>query len=303
VQVADSRRPLWLRKNKPITSDVLEQKRRIARSGLHTVCESARCPNLSECFATGNATFLILGELCTRDCGFCAVRHGAPSPPDPGEGERIAACMRDAGVRYAVITSVTRDDLEDGGAGHFAWVVREVKRGLPEAGLELLVPDFKGDCAAVDLLMELPIEVFGHNVETVGSLYSKVRRGAEFGRSLKVLRRAAEKPSRRVLVKSGVMVGLGETMEELRALFDELAGVGVDMLTIGQYLQPEKSRVPVSRYLRPEEFDALSDLARSRGILEVFSGPFVRSSYLAEISALRARGAERLKRGIPRKNV
>ncbi len=293
MQVADRRRPSWLRKNKPITPDVLEQKRRITRSGLHTVCESARCPNLSECFASGNATFLILGELCTRDCGFCAVRHGAPSPPDPQEGARIASCMREAGVRYAVITSVTRDDLPDGGAEHFARVVRDVKRELPEAGLELLVPDFMGDPAAVDLLMELPIEVFGHNVETVESLYSKVRRGAQYARSLEVLRRAAEKPPRRALVKSGVMVGLGETREELRSLFSDLVGVGVDMLTIGQYLQPEKERVPVSRYVQPEEFEELAELARSRGIPEVFSGPFVRSSYLAEFSARRARAAER----------
>ena len=301
MQVADRRRPLWLRKNKPITPDVLEQKRRIARSGLHTVCESARCPNLSECFSSGNATFLILGELCTRDCGFCAVRHGTPSPPDAEEGARIAECMRSAGVRYAVITSVTRDDLEDGGAGHFARVVRDVKRELPEAGLELLVPDFMGDHAAIDLLMGLPIEVFGHNVETVESLYSKVRRGAEYARSLTVLQRAAGNPHRQALVKSGVMVGLGETREALRSLFDDLAGVGVDMLTIGQYLQPEKQRVPVSRYLQPDEFDELAELARSRGIPEVFSGPFVRSSYLAEVSARRARAAERKNPEIPGK--
>lgn len=291
----ERRRPSWLRKGKPITADILELKRRISSSGLHTVCESARCPNLSECFAAGNATFLILGELCTRDCGFCAVLHGTPSPPDAEEGKRIAACMREAGVRYAVITSVTRDDLTDGGAGQFARVVGDVKRLLPDVGLELLVPDFLGDHAAVDLLMQLPIEVFGHNVETVESLYPTARRGAMYDRSLGVLARAAAARGGRTAVKSGVMVGLGEERKELDSLFQDLAVAGVRMLTIGQYLQPDRSRLPVRRWVPPEEFDDLAELARSKGIPEVLSGPFVRSSYHAEGTARRTR--------ISRKNV
>jgi lipoyl synthase len=289
-----SLRPAWLRKPKPLTTDVLRQKQRISRSGLHTVCESARCPNLSECFTAGNATFLILGDVCTRGCGFCAVGRGRPLPVDEGEGARIAECMREAGVRYAVITSVTRDDLEDGGAGHFAAVVREIKRVLPEAGLELLAPDFNGNCDAVDTLLGLTIEVLGHNIETVESMYAKARPGAAYRRSLALLRHAAERSAGRILVKSGVMVGLGERREELSGLFRDVAAAGVDILTIGQYLQPEKSRLPVSRYVEPREFEELAEEARALGIPTVVSGPFVRSSYLAEQAA---RGAGRGMRG------
>ncbi len=282
-----------------MTAEVLEQKRRITGSGLHTVCESAKCPNLSECFRSRNATFLILGETCTRNCAFCAVGHGKPSAPDAEEGERIARFIKETGVRYAVITSVTRDDLEDGGAGHFARVIRDVRKELPHVGLEVLVPDFNGDLSAVDLVMRLPIEVFGHNVETVERLYADVRRQAEYRRSLAVLRRAARAAGGRISVKSGIMVGLGETGEELASCIRDLADAGIRILTIGQYLQPDRSRLPVRRYLPPDELEELAEYARGQGIREVLAGPFVRSSYLAEKTALRALpdGEKRLTKG------
>ncbi len=283
VSGSDARRPEWLRKKNEADPGVVRRMAGIAHLGLSTVCQSARCPNLSECFSRGCATFLILGDRCTRACAFCAVGHGTPEPVDPGEGERIAHYMERAGVRYAVITSVTRDDLPDGGAGQFSTVVRAVKDALPSIGLELLVPDFGGSDAAVDEVAALPIEVSGHNMETVKSLYAAVRSQAGYARSLHVLSRAgAAAASRGVLIKSGVMVGLGESREELVQLFDDLAAAGVGILTIGQYLRPGRGNIPVSRYVPPEEFQRLADEARARGIRRVIAGPYVRSSYLAE---------------------
>jgi lipoyl synthase len=283
VQVGDQRaRPAWLRKEKPVTGAVLQNKTRIARLGLHTVCESARCPNLSECMASGNATFLILGDVCTRRCRFCSVRHGVPVEPDPAEGEGIARYIADAGLRYAVITSVTRDDLPDGGSGHFASVITEIRRHHPAVGLEVLTPDFMGRLDAVDRVVDLPLQVFGHNVETVRQLSGRIRCGADHSRSLCVLERAAARAGGRLIVKSGVMVGLGETREELGGLFRELAAAGVSALTMGQYLRPGRDSLPVARYIPPEEFQELAAAARSAGIASVLSGPYVRSSYLAE---------------------
>jgi lipoic acid synthetase len=289
------RRPEWLRKVNEIDAGVVRRMAGIAHLGLSTVCQSARCPNLSECFSRGSATFLILGRKCTRSCVFCAVEHGAPEPTDPEEGNHIAVYMGRVGVRYAVITSVTRDDLPDGGAGHFAAVAMAVKRALPSIGLELLVPDFLGDTDAVDTIMELPIEVFGHNMETVLSLYKSVRNGADYDRSLGVLARAASRGGGRISVKSGVMVGLGETVEELSTLFRDLADAGVRMLTIGQYLRPRRDNIAVARFLSPEEFDRLAESARSCGIANVVSGPYVRSSYLAETMS---RGVEHREKGL-----
>jgi len=276
------RRPPWLRKEQRLGPEVLQQRQRIAALGLHTVCQSARCPNLAECFAAGNATFLVLGERCTRDCAFCAVEHGIPGPPDPREGQRIAEHMRQAGVRYGVITSVTRDDLPDGGAAHFASVVTAVRAALPEVGLELLVPDFRGFTEAVDQTAGLPVQVWGHNLETVASLYAGARRGASYRRSLAVIARAAGHHRPGVRVKTGIMVGLGERREELDRLFADAAGAGVDILTIGQYLRPSQDRLPVARYLAPAEFGELAAAARGAGIAVVVAGPYVRSSYLAE---------------------
>jgi lipoic acid synthetase len=274
------RRPAWLRKQMPMTATVMERKALIAGSGLHTVCESARCPNLSECFRAGTATFLIMGNHCTRNCGFCAVDHGTPSALDAGEGVRIAEQVMSMSIRYAVITSVTRDDLPDGGAGHFARVVTDIRKALPQVGIELLVPDFQGDPAAVALVAALPIQVFGHNLETVSSLYPTVRQGASYERSLGVLR--AARAGCRGKIKSGIMVGLGETPAELAALFADLAAAGVSLLTIGQYLRPRWDNVPVQRYVPPEEFAELSLCAQREGIPVVEAGPYVRSSYHAE---------------------
>jgi lipoic acid synthetase len=274
------RRPAWLRKQMPMTATVMERKALIAGSGLHTVCESARCPNLSECFRAGTATFLIMGNHCTRNCGFCAVDHGSPSPLDAGEGARIAEQVTSMSIRYAVITSVTRDDLPDGGAGHFAQVVTDIRKALPVVGIELLVPDFQGHAAAVASVAALPIQVFGHNLETVASLYPSVRQGASYERSLAVLRAARASGAGRI--KSGIMVGLGETPQELARLFGDLAAAGVSILTIGQYLRPRWNNVPVQRYVPPEEFAVLAQSAQREGIPVVESGPYVRSSYHAE---------------------
>jgi len=278
----EPRRPEWLRKGKPINPAVIANKARIAHLGLHTVCESARCPNLSECYQSGNATFLILGEACTRNCGFCAVGHGTTAVPDPEEGVKIAEYMRGMEIRYAVITSVTRDDLPDGGAAHFECVVGDIRAVLPAVGLELLVPDFRGSREAVQRVARLPIQVFGHNLETVESLYGRVRAGADYHNSLEVLRIAASARVGGLRIKSGIMVGLGETDGQLEGLFSDAAEAGVEILTIGQYLRPSWSNVPVARYLEPEQFEELAGLARARGILTVQAGPYVRSSYLAE---------------------
>jgi lipoyl synthase len=282
-QAADLRRPDWLKKAKPINPAVLARRASIAHLGLHTVCESARCPNLSECFESGNATFLIMGDSCTRNCAFCAVGHGNAGDLDPREGERIADYMLGMGIRYAVLTSVTRDDLPDGGAGHFARVVQAIRARLPEVSLELLVPDFLGRPEAVELVARLPIEVFGHNLETVESMYPRARAAADYRRSLEVLRIAAAARAReRTRVKTGIMVGLGETDEELEGLFADAAAAGVDILTIGQYLRPSFENLPVARYCEPAHFEVLAARARARGIPVVQAGPYVRSSYLAE---------------------
>jgi lipoic acid synthetase len=273
-----------LRKQKRLTPQVMKTRRHIDELGLHTVCESARCPNLGECYACGNATFLILGEPCTRDCAFCAVEHGRPHPPDTQEGEKIAEYVRTNEIRYAVITSVTRDDLPDGGAGHFGRVVEDIKRLLPSLQIELLVPDFQGRRGSVESVASLPIQVFAHNIETVQEVYPRVRQGANYRRSLEVLKIAASLRNRQELprIKSGIMVGLGETEDQLKRLFEDLAVVAVEILTIGQYLQPSKFNAPVDRYYEPDEYELLRERAVACGIRHVVAGPYVRSSYLAE---------------------
>jgi lipoic acid synthetase len=283
-----SARPPWLRKQKRLTPEVLRTRRSIGGLGLHTVCESARCPNLGECYACGNATFLILGDQCTRGCAFCAIDHGHPRPPDQEEGKKIADYIRSNGIRYAVLTSVTRDDLSDGGASHFVRVVEDLKKLVPSLQIELLVPDFAGRRAMIEWVVGLPIEVFGHNVETVEEQYQRVRRGADYRRSLEVLNTAAQSrnsgsgQSASPRIKSGIMVGLGETEEQIQRLFSDLAAVSVEILTIGQYLQPSKFNAPVHRYYNPDEYELLREKAVACGIRHVVAGPYVRSSYLAE---------------------
>lgn len=248
---------------------------------LSTVCEEARCPNITECFTKPSATFLILGDTCTRSCRFCAVSKGTPSRPDPDEGLRVARAAVSLGLEHIVITSVSRDDLEDRGAGAFALVIREVRTSLPHASIEVLVPDFSGMHGLIEMVLEERPDVFNHNVETIGRLYRSIRPQAELDTSLKVLRTAREY-SEDLVVKSGFMVGLGETEDEILDLMLSLKQAGCDVVTIGQYLQPTLSQIPVEKFYDPEDFKRFSDLAKSIGIRYVISGSFVRSSYQAK---------------------
>jgi len=274
------RLPDWLRPAAPKARQLATLGRRLAASGVNTVCQSARCPNIGECFGSGNATFMILGSACTRDCRFCAVNHDRPQPLDPEEPQRVAAAARSLNLRYAVITSVTRDDLGDGGAAHFAATVRAVRELLPKAGVEVLVPDFRGDAEAVRVVTAAAPTVFGHNVETVPRLYPQVRPQADYARSLEVLRRARE-IAPETITKSGLMVGLGETEAEVTAVLRDLRDAGVSAVTIGQYLQPTREHLPVVDYVTPGTFERYQGEAREIGLRHVLSGPLVRSSYHA----------------------
>lgn len=260
-------------------------KRDLRGRNLHTVCESARCPNIHECFHRGAATFMILGNLCTRGCTFCSVPKADPKktdmPIDPREPAQVAAMAASMGLRYVVITSVNRDDLWDGGSTHFAETVSQVRRALPDARVEVLTPDFCGDTQAVARVLDAQPHVFNHNMETVPRLYRKVRPQANYQQSLDVLRFARQhRPE--VMTKSGFMVGLGETPEEVRQLLRDLRAHDVDVATIGQYLQPTRRNRPVSEYVTPQQFDAYRDFGLSLGFRMVFSGPLVRSSYMAD---------------------
>jgi len=276
------RLPSWLKIRLGGGEKYTQIKGLLARQDLHTVCQSARCPNLGECWGRGTATFMIMGNVCTRNCGFCAVSHGRPLPLDPDEPRRLAEAAREMDLKWVVVTSVTRDDLPDGGASHFASVVRELREVLPETGIEILVPDFRGKENAVDIIMEIPPDILNHNVETVPSLYSKVRPGADFKRSLALIKTFAE---RGLVTKSGLFVGLGESFAELRAVIYQLHDAGCRSLTIGQYLQPTKDSLPVVRFLEPDEFKELEDFAYVVGFDHVAAGPLVRSSYHAEQAA------------------
>jgi lipoic acid synthetase len=274
------RKPAWLKAPLPSGDAYFALKNRLARRGLHTICQSARCPNAHECWNGGQATFLIMGDVCSRDCRFCAVATGAPRPLDPGEGGKLAEMTRLMGLNYAVVTSVTRDDLPDQGSGHFAAVVAALKRERPGLLVEALVPDFAGRSELLDRVLDARPDVLAHNVETVPALYPRVnRRAAAFADTLRVLERAKE---RGWITKTGLMVGLGEEADEVRELFGTLRRIGVDVLTIGQYLQPDRRSLPVGRYYTPAEFAALKEAALAAGFIGVESGPFVRSSYRAE---------------------
>jgi len=245
--------------------------------GLHTVCQSAHCPNIGECFGHGTATFLILGGVCTRRCRFCAVPKGEPSSPDPGEPARVAQAAAALGLRHAVVTSVTRDDLPDGGGAHFAAVIAAI-RAACEASVEVLTPDFGGREDSLAAVLAAAPEVFNHNLETVPRLYPSVRPGADYRRSLALLAAAARQP---VLVKSGLMLGLGEQESEIRAVLADLAAAGVRAVTLGQYLRPSQDHLPVSEYIHPDTFRRYEETARSLGFSHVAAGPLVRSSYHA----------------------
>ncbi len=276
------RRPDWLRKKRNLSRKVSDTRRGIRTWGLRTVCESACCPNLTECFERGVATIMILGDHCTRNCRFCAVSPGRPEAPDPAEAEAVRAYVESGGISYLVITSVTRDDLADGGASHFVLVVKTLRKALPQLKIELLVPDFEARPDAIDAIADLPVSVIGHNPETVKRLSPAVRPAAVHTRSLVPLQALNARATRGQRIKSGIMVGLGENGHDLARLFADLASRGLDILTIGQYLRPTRSHFPVKRYYRPDEFERLAHLARQAGIGTVVSGAYVRSSYLAE---------------------
>ena len=284
------RKPRWVHPRAAGIAGGHEVRKLLRDLHLSTVCESARCPNRGECFSRRTATFLIMGETCTRRCGFCAVGKGVPSPPDRGEAAAVAEAVERLGLGYAVITSVTRDDLPDGGAEAFASVVREIRQRRPGTAVEVLVPDFKGSAAALETVLEARPEVLNHNLETVPRLYAAVRPGADYRRSLGLIMKAASR-SPGPLTKSGLMLGLGETEREVTEVMSDLSAAGCRVLTLGQYLQPSRSSLPVARYLRPEEFGDLARTGRRLGIEKVVAGPLVRSSYRAVEAYVGAGGA------------
>ncbi len=273
-----ARRPEWLKVRMPSGGRTAEVSGVLRRYGLRTVCREARCPNVGECWGAGTATVILLGDRCTRGCAFCGIRAGVPDPPDPAEPERVARAAAELGWRHVVLTSVTRDDLPDGGASHFASAVRALRKRSPGAAVELLVPDFGGDAEALRAVVDAGPDILAHNVETVPRLYPAVRRGADYARSLGLIRcAAAMRPG--LPLKSGMMVGLGETEDETAAVFRDLYDSGCRMLTVGQYLPPSREHHPLVEYVAPERFAAYAALARGIGFCDVRSAPLVRSSY------------------------
>jgi lipoyl synthase len=278
---AARRRPDWLKVRVPGGDNYFELKRLMRSLELHTVCESARCPNVAECWGHRTATFMILGNLCTRTCAFCTVPKGRPLPLDLAEPERVAEAAEAMGLRYVVVTSVDRDDQEDGGAAMFARTINALRRRIEKVEVEVLIPDFRGSAEALRIVLDAGPDVLNHNIETVPRLYPVVRRGSRFGRSLGLLKRSREiTPS--TPTKSGLMVGLGETFEEVVSVLAELAGAGVSIVTIGQYLRPSGRQLPVARFYTPDEFATLKREGERLGIGHVESGPLVRSSYHAD---------------------
>ena len=279
------RKPDWIRIRLTANPEVDRIKGILRQRKLASVCEEASCPNLSECFSHGTATFMIMGEICTRRCPFCDVAHGKPKPLDPDEPRQLAEAVAEMQLKYVVITSVDRDDLRDSGAGHFAACIKAVRKTNPTTTLEVLVPDFRGRMdIALSILANTPPDVFNHNLETVPRLYKKARPGADYEWSLDLLARyKSVQPV--VQTKSGLMLGLGETFEEVVEAMKDCRRHDVDMLTLGQYLQPSRDHLPVDRYVHPDEFEALAEEARALGFKRVASGPLVRSSYQADQQA------------------
>ncbi len=279
--------PVWIRERKLSLGELHDIRRIMSEGGLHTVCDEARCPNRSECFSRGTATFLIMGEVCTRSCRYCSIAHGRPRPLDVDEPEHVARAVVEMGLRHVVVTSVDRDDLPDGGAAHFAAVIRALHALEPTPTIEVLTPDFRADLAAVDVVLAARPDVYNHNVETVPRLYPLVRRQGRYRWALDVIGHVAAHAAG-IMTKSGIMVGLGEEREEVEATLRDLKDAGCRVVTIGQYLRPTGRELPVARYWAPGEFAELEAFGRSIA-LEVIAGPFVRSSYHAEEAFLHAR--------------
>jgi lipoyl synthase len=273
------RHPPWIRMKMPGGKIYNTLQARVRELGLHTVCESASCPNIGECWNRQSLTIMILGGICTRSCQFCDVPTGRPLPPDPNEPEHVATMLAELGLRHTVITCVDRDDLKDGGAAHWAATIRAVKRRAPELVLEILIGDFKGDTGAVDTVMAAGPDVIAHNLETVPRLSRQVRVQASYARSYAILRHAKQRGG---ITKTGLMLGLGETLDEVRQVMNETRAIGVDILTLGQYLRPSRNHLPVARYVTPDEFATLKQEALAMGFPHVESGPMVRSSYHAD---------------------
>lgn len=273
-------KPHWLRRRLPSGAEFEKTNRMIQKDRLHTVCREANCPNIWECYSNKTATFLILGDRCTRNCGFCAVLHGQPQPPDQEEPLRVARTVLGMGLKYVVVTSVTRDDLPDGGASHFAETIRNIRLLNPEAMVEILIPDFSGSVEALKSVLAAGPDVLNHNIETVARLYRMVRPEANYEQSLELIQRVSA--YRIIPPKSGLMLGLGETDMEIHKTLIELYNVGCRFLTLGQYLQPSKNHLPVMRFVSPEEFLSWKQVAEDIGFERVASDPFVRSSYHAQ---------------------
>jgi lipoic acid synthetase len=278
-------KPAWIRVKIPASPKINHIKQKLREHKLASVCEEASCPNLGECFSNGTATFMIMGEICTRRCPFCDVAHGKPNPLNEDEPTELASAISEMGLSYVVITSVDRDDLKDSGAQHFASCIGETRRLNPDIQVEVLVPDFRGRMdIALDILKDSPPDVFNHNLETVPRLYKKARPGADYAWSLELLKRyKALKPA--VTTKSGLMLGLGETLDEVKQVMDDLFAHNIDMVTLGQYLQPSKDHLKVERFVHPDEFDELRLYGEKLGFKHVASGPLVRSSYHADKQA------------------
>ncbi|MDY6793549.1 MAG: lipoyl synthase [Thermodesulfobacteriota bacterium] len=274
-------KPPWLKRHLPTGPDYEQIKALITKGGLHTVCQEAKCPNIWECFSKHTATFMILGSRCTRNCRFCAVAHGPADEPDPKEPVRVANAARKMGLNYVVITSVTRDDLPDGGAVFFSQTLQEIRKQIPDALIEILIPDFQGNQHALKTVLKARPDVLNHNIETVPRLYSTVRPEANYQRSLELLQQTRQyDPS--IPTKSGLMLGLGEQPEEITGTLEDLFNTGCRILTLGQYLQPSKQHLQVERFVSPEEFDNWKKTALEIGFSQVAGGPFVRSSYHAK---------------------
>ncbi len=279
------RKPSWIRAQAQGHPEVQRIKKMLREHNLHTVCEEAACPNLGECFAHGTATFLIMGNICTRRCPFCDVAHGRPDPLDEAEPQHLAQTIAAMQLKHVVVTSVDRDDLRDGGAGHFSRCISEIRRQSPQTRIEVLVPDFRGRMdAALEILADNPPDIFNHNLESIPRLYKAVRPGSDYDWSMDLIERF-QQAHPEVPTKSGLMLGLGESIDEVKQVLRDLREHGCRMLTLGQYLQPSRHHLPVERFVTPEEFSDLAEFAKSLGFEQVASGPMVRSSYHADLQA------------------